>query len=126
MDSVLRPEVFERLRQATAKDPAVLAELCRDYLEEARGTLGQLQDAFLAQDAKAFRERAHYLKGSSLMVGAARLSHCCATLEQMGRDSDLRGAEPMLEQTMTALREVESELISQVGPAVVPAKGSAA
>jgi HPt (histidine-containing phosphotransfer) domain-containing protein len=126
MDGVILPEVFERLRQATAKDPTVLVELCREYLEEARSTLVQLQDAFLVKDAKAFRERAHYLKGSSLMVGASRLSQCCATLERMGRDSDFRGGEQMLEQTMAALREVETELTRQVSPAVLPAEGSAA
>jgi HPt (histidine-containing phosphotransfer) domain-containing protein len=126
MDSVILPEVFYRLRQATAKDPAVLVELCRDYLEEARSTLTQLRDAFLLKDAKVFRERAHYLKGSSLMVGASRLSQCCATLERMGRDSDFRGAETMLEDTLAALREVEAQLTQQVGPAVLPVEGSAA
>jgi HPt (histidine-containing phosphotransfer) domain-containing protein len=125
-DSVLLPEIFDRLRQATAKDPAVLVELCREYLTEARSTLSQLYDAFGAKDAIAFRERAHYLKGSSLMVGASRLSQCCATLERMGRDSDFREGAPMLEETTAALREVETELTRQVGPAVVPAEGSAA
>ncbi len=126
MDSVLLPEVFERLRQATAKDPAVLVDLCREYLEEARNTLAQLREASRVKDAMALRERAHYLKGSSLMVGASRLSQCCATLERMGRDSDFRGAEPMLDDTATALREVEVRLTEQVGPEVIPAEGSAA
>ncbi len=126
MDSVILAEVFERLRQATAKDPAVLIDLCREYIEESRKTLSQLRDAFLAKDAKAFRERAHYLKGSSLMVGASRLAQCCATLERMGHDSDFRGAEPMLEDTLAALREVEMRLTEEVGPAVLPAEGSAA
>jgi HPt (histidine-containing phosphotransfer) domain-containing protein len=125
-DNVILPDIFERLRQATAKDPAVLVELCRDYLVEARNTLAQLHDAFGAKDAKAFRERAHYLKGSSLMIGASRLSQCCATMEGMGRDGDFRRAETMLEDTTMALREVESELSTQVGPAVRPAEGSAA
>lgn len=126
MDSVILPEVFARLQQATAKDPAVLADLCREYLAGARNTLAQLQEAFQVKDAKAFRERAHYLKGSSLMVGAQELSQTCATLERMGRDSDFRGAEATLEQTATALRKVEAELSKQVGPAVIPAEGSAA
>ena len=95
-------------------------------MPEARNTLAQLQEAFQVKDAKAFRERAHYLKGSSLMVGAQELSQTCATLERMGRDSDFRGAEATLEQTATALRKVEAELSKQVGPAVIPAEGSAA
>jgi HPt (histidine-containing phosphotransfer) domain-containing protein len=126
MENVILPEVFDRLRQATTKDPAVLVDLCREYIEEARKTMSQLRDAFLAKDAAAFRDRAHYLKGSSLMVGAGRLAQCCAILERMGRDSDFRGAEPMLEDTAAALREVEAQLAEQVGPAVLPAEGSAA
>jgi HPt (histidine-containing phosphotransfer) domain-containing protein len=125
-ESAILTEIFERLRQATAKDPAVLTELCREYLFEARKTLAQLREAFLVKDAITFRERAHYLKGSSMMVGANQLSQCCATMERMGRDSDLRGAEAVLEQCAAALRAVEVELSQQVGPGVVPAEGSAA
>ncbi len=124
-DDVLVPEVFERLR-TVAKDPEVLAELCRDYLAEAHTTLAQLQDASLVKDAVAFRERAHYLKGSSMMIGAGPLSQCCATMERMGRDCDFRGAEQILERTAAALRAVELELSRQFGPAVLPAEGSAA
>jgi HPt (histidine-containing phosphotransfer) domain-containing protein len=85
-----------------------------------------LQDAFLVKDAVAFRERAHYLKGSSMMIGAGPLSQCCATMEGMGRDSDFRGAEQILQATAEALRAVELELSGQIGPAALPAEGSAA
>jgi HPt (histidine-containing phosphotransfer) domain-containing protein len=123
---VITTEVFERLRQATAKDPSVLAELCRDYLTEARKTVGQLREAIASGDAGAVRERAHYLKGSSLMIGAQEVSQSCARLERMGRESDLREAEPTLEQAIEALDAVEGELRNEFGPGVVPAEGSAA
>jgi len=58
MDSVILPEVFERLRQATGQRAGGSGRALPDYLEEARGALAQLQDAFLVKDAKAFRERA--------------------------------------------------------------------
>lgn len=125
-DSALTPEVFDRLRQATAKDPTVLAELCRDYLAEARATIIQLREALAANDAGVLRDRAHYLKGSSMMIGAGALSQCCATLERMGRDSDLRDAKAMLDQAVVALEAVEVELAKAIGPAVLPAEGSAA
>ena len=114
------------MRQATAKDPAVLAELCRDYLVEARSTIIRLREALAANDAGVLRDRAHYLKGSSMMIGAGVLSQCCATLERMGRDSDLRDAKAMLDQAVVALEAVEGELTKAIGPAVLPAEGSAA
>jgi HPt (histidine-containing phosphotransfer) domain-containing protein len=123
-ETILAPEIFDRLRQATASDPAVLNELCRDYLSEARSTMTQLRSAVSAGNARDVRERAHYLKGSSMMIGANGLSQCCATLEQMGRDGQLSGAEVALQRTMAALDAVEAALTQQLGPAIPPADES--
>ncbi len=125
-EAVIAREVFDRLRQATAGDTGVLAELCREYVSEARSTIANLRHALNEGNAAEFRERAHYLKGSSLMIGARHLSQYCATLEQMGRDSDLSAAEPVLEQAVAALRAVEEELTRDLGPVALPAEGSAA
>ena len=123
---IIAREIFERLRQATAADPAVLAELCREYVVEARSTIVRLRKALTQRDAVEVRERAHYLKGSSLMIGARILAQCCTTLEQMGRDSELEAAEPVLEQAITALKAVEDELARELGSVALPAEGSAA
>jgi HPt (histidine-containing phosphotransfer) domain-containing protein len=123
---VIAREIFDRLRQATAADPAILAELCREYIGEARATIALLRNAVAEGNAVECRERAHYLKGSSLMIGARHLSQYCAILEQMGRDSDVTAAEPVLEQAAAALRAVEEELTRDLGPVALPAEGSAA
>jgi HPt (histidine-containing phosphotransfer) domain-containing protein len=123
-ETILAPEIFDRLRQATASDPAVLKELCRDYLSEARSTVTQIRSAVAGGNAKDLRERAHYLKGSSMMIGANELSQCCATLEQMGRDGELAGAEAVLQRTMAALDAVEAALTQQLGSAIPPAEDS--
>jgi len=123
---VLAREIFDRLRQATANDPDVLPELCREYVTEARATLGQIREALAQADARQLRERAHYLKGSSMTLGARDLSRCCATLEEMGRNSDLGGAEPELARAIAALKTLEAELSQQVGSVVLPEEGSAA
>lgn len=125
-EAVIAREVFDRLRQATAGDTGVLAELCREYVVEARSTIANLRQALSEGNAAKFRERAHYLKGSSLMIGARYLAQYCATLEQMGRDSDLTAAGPVLEQAVVALRAVEEELARDLGPVALPAEGSAA
>jgi len=126
VSEVLNRDVFGRLQQATATQPGVLAELCREYVAEARSTISQLDNALAQGNAAEFRERAHYLKGSSMMLGAQQLSQTCATLELMGRDSNLATAAPVLEQAMTSLREVEMVLKEVVGPTALPAEGSAA
>lgn len=125
-EAVLAREIFDRLRQATAGDSGVLAELCREYVGEARATVDNLRQALSAGNAAEFRERAHYLKGSSLMIGARQLAQYCATLEQMGKDSDLTAAGAVLEQAVAALRAVEEELTRDLGPVALPAEGSAA
>lgn len=104
----------------------MLAELCRDYLIEARTTVVQLREALAKGDAAAVRDRAHYLKGSSMMLGAQEVSQGCAALEAMGRDSNLTEAEPALENVSSALTKVEAVLAEVVGPAALPAEGSAA
>lgn len=119
-------EVFERLEKATTANPAELCGLCRDYLAEARITLDQLRCALGQNDTGQFRERAHYLRGSSLVLGAAVVARCCATLEQMGRSSELQNALPLLDQTSAALDAVQAELTKRLGQSVLPIEGSAA
>lgn len=125
-DSVLNRDIFGRLQQATAAQPGVLAELCHDYVVEARSTIAQLRAALAEENAGAVRERAHYLKGSSMMIGAGALSQSCATLELMGRGADLAAADPVLEEISASLKAVEAELAEIVGPMALPAEGSAA
>jgi HPt (histidine-containing phosphotransfer) domain-containing protein len=117
---VLAREIFDRLRQATANNPEMLIELCRDYIVEARTAVAEIHVALDGNDAARLRDRAHYLKGSSMMMGARELSQRCSSLEQMGRDSDLTGAESEYAGAVSALKEVEAELQRELGPAVLP------
>lgn len=123
-EPVLAREIFDRLRQATANNPDVLTELCRDYVFEARNAIAQMRDALSQADAGRLRERAHYLKGSSMMIGARALSQSCASLEQMGRNSELSAAVPELDGAKAALKTIEAELIRELGPAVLPKDGT--
>jgi HPt (histidine-containing phosphotransfer) domain-containing protein len=125
-EPVLARDIFDRLRQATANNPDVLTELCREYVFEARNAIAQIRDALAQADAGQLRERAHYLKGSSMMIGARALSQSCASLEQMGRDSELSAAAPELERAVAALTMIEAELLREVGAAVLPEDGTAA
>ena len=125
-ENCIAPEVFDRLRKATAKNPAELAELCRDYLIEGRRTLAELRRALRECDPDRLGYHAHYLKGSSLVIGATAVTQCCMGLEEMGRKDDFRGAELLLEQMAAALDSAEKTLSSKLGSAALPAEGSAA
>jgi len=119
-------DVFDRLQEATTADPKELTGLCRDYLSEARRTLGQLRSALAQRDAGRLRDRAHYLRGSSLVLGATAVARLCASLEQMGRNDELLNAAPVLVQASLALDAVQAELARRLGDSVVPVEGSVA
>ena len=125
-DSLIISDVFEQLQQAMASKPAEFVELCRDYLAEARRNLVEMRSAFAARQGGDLRDRAHYLKGSSLIIGAVGVTRCCASLEAMGKNGDFRETSRMLEQTSATLDAVEQELLKRLGPEVIPARGSAA
>ena len=125
-DNLIASDVFERLQQALAPKPADMVDLCREYLTEGRQTLAQLRNAFTLKQAEELRSRAHYLKGSSLLLGAIVVTRCCTSLEAMGKAGDFREAGPMVDQLSAALDAVEQEFVRRLGPDVLPARGSAA
>ena len=125
-DESIAANVFQQLQKATTSDPAELAGLYRDYLVEAHQALAQLRSAVARKDGDHLRERAHYIRGSSLIVGATVVARCCADLELMGRNSEFREAARLLDHTSTALTAVEAELARRLSPSVFPAEGSAA
>jgi HPt (histidine-containing phosphotransfer) domain-containing protein len=126
MEDSIAPDIFDRLRMATAADPEELVSLYRDYLVEARQSLLQLRDALAEKDAEKLRDRAHYLRGSSLIMGTTAMARCCASLELMGRNAEFQDVALLLDQTSAALEAVKAELTRRLGPSVLPVEGSAA
>lgn len=125
-EAFIAPDVFQQLQKATASNPAELVELYRDYLVEARHALAQLRTALARKDGNRFRERAHYMRGSSLIVGATVVARYCADLELVGRNSEFREVPRLLDQTSTELTALAAELARRLGPSVFPTAGSAA
>jgi HPt (histidine-containing phosphotransfer) domain-containing protein len=125
-DNLISVDTFNRLRQMTASRPAELVEICHEFLNEAQRTLAHLRNAFTLKQAEELRNRAHYLKGSSMIVGAVGVTQCCTSLEAMGKKGNLNEAEPVLEQLSGALKAVEQEFVKILGPEVLPVEESAA
>ena len=114
------------MQKATASNPTELVELYREYLVEARRTLAEVHAALLRGNSEELRAGAHYLKGSSQVVGATVVARYCAALEEKGRNRALSATDALLEQTVTALGSVEVELEKMLGKAALPSAGSAA
>lgn len=124
-ETVLAPEVFDRLQEAMASDPPGLTELYRDFLAEAWNAMRLLRYAVQQHQPRELFEKAHYLKGSSQVLGARDLAGRAIALEDMGRKADFAGAEAALEHVGQAIRNVQRELSERLGPSVIP-EGQAA
>jgi HPt (histidine-containing phosphotransfer) domain-containing protein len=119
-ETILASEVFDRLQEAMASDRAGLTELYRDFLADGWQTLRTLRDAVQQKQAEEVVGRAHYLKSSSLVLGARVVAQCAARLEEMGRNADLTVAEATLGRTWQAMQEIQTELSERLGAGVLP------
>lgn len=122
----LTAEVFDQLQHAMAANPTGLAELYRDYLADAWQSLQLLREGVQQRQAEAVQARAHYLKSSSLVLGARVVAHCAAMLEEAARTANARDGDKLLQHLQKALQEVQAELKKRLGASVIPAGETAA
>lgn len=115
VDDCVAPDVFDRLLLATAANPAELVDLYREFLKEAQRTLMDMRVAGRERRAEDVRNHAHYLKGSSLIMGALVVARQCGVLEQVGSESDFGQIQRLIEQMGTALAAVERCLTNKLG-----------
>jgi HPt (histidine-containing phosphotransfer) domain-containing protein len=125
-ETPLVSEVFDQLRHAMAADPAGLTELYRDYLTDAWQSLQILWDSVNQKQSEDMRARAHYLKSSSLVLGAPTVARCAGMLEELANEPEVQDASGVLENTKRALQEVQAELLERLGASVIPAGQTAA
>jgi HPt (histidine-containing phosphotransfer) domain-containing protein len=117
-DDVLAPEVFGRLQQAMAGDLGGLADLCRDYLVDARRTVRLLEGDLLDRNIEQLRVHAHYLKGSSQMIGSKDVARCCAALEVAAKDADLTQIDELVKSVTAAIESAQREMVARLGIAI--------
>jgi HPt (histidine-containing phosphotransfer) domain-containing protein len=125
-ETPLISEVFDQLQRAMAADRAGLIELYRDYLADAWETVQSLREAVQQlHQPEEIRQKAHCLKGSSLVLGARVVARYATMLEESARTSDLND-EGAVDRIADALREVQVELAARLGGEVIPAGRTAA
>jgi len=123
-ETPLTAEVFDQLRQAMAADQTGFTELYREYLTDAWHTLALLRAAAPCR-VEEIRQRAHYLRSSSLVLGARKVALLAGMLEDNARTS-VSTEDDALDRIAVALREVQAELAERLGSGVIPADKTAA
>ncbi len=102
-------------------DPEFFLTLVDQFLEDLPRHLEGIQQALEHQDLEALVKAAHTCKGSSRSIGATCLADISYTLEAMGREGTLEGANEQFtqwlkeqERTTQALQEERNQTTSEV------------
>jgi two-component system, sensor histidine kinase and response regulator len=110
-------EVLDALREMQGEgEPDFLAELAEIFEEDASRRLKELREALERGDAESLKQRAHALiKGSAANLGASRMAHMAARIEELaGSSGDLKEEEVvvtgLLEELQREFEEVSAEL----------------
>jgi two-component system sensor histidine kinase/response regulator len=89
-DNLLDLDVIANLRALEEPgEPGLLTELIAALRNSVPAHIARLKAALAADDAPAFRDAAHALKGGAATLGAARLRRAAYDLELRGRDCNL-------------------------------------
>ncbi len=124
-ETPLTSEVFDQLQRAMAADRTGLTELYRDYLADAWETVRFMRETIQRpHQPEEIRQKAHCLKGSSLVLGARAVARQASILEESTRESAATDA-GTLDNIVDAIRAVETELAARLGVEVIPGRTAA-
>ena len=125
-ETPLSSAVYDQLRQAMSNDIPGFTSLYRDYLTDAWQTFQNLRENIDQRQFNDIQAKAHYLKSSSLVLGAPVVARCATEVEKAALAKDLSDAGGLLDNTKRALQQVQGELAGRLGSAVIPANHEAA
>jgi HPt (histidine-containing phosphotransfer) domain-containing protein len=89
LEGSLDPRVLDELRANVGDDPAFVAELIDEFLEDAPRQLETLREAATTGVPETARRAAHTLKGHARTFGAGGLATLCLEAETAAAAGDL-------------------------------------
>ncbi len=101
---------FDEALRAVDGDGQLLLDLARIFLTESPRLIEDIEDAVAHVDAPLLRRAAHTIKGGLRLFGADAAYELACRLEGLGREGDVRSAEPHLEHLKRSLAEIQAEL----------------
>ncbi len=102
----LDDHIISSMKKNIGGNDEVLEDIFTAYLSEAEQTLQDLEMARRNRDLPATRKKAHYLKGSSALVGAAEVAAACKYLEGIS-DPDSGELSELLAELGSAFKRTE-------------------
>lgn len=91
-------------------DPDIVTELIDTFFGDVPSRLSGIREAVNSGNPTQLEREAHTLKGSSANLGAKALSAISYELEKMGRESELEGAEAIVERLEAEFTRVHERL----------------
>jgi two-component system sensor histidine kinase/response regulator len=112
-ERAINPQYLEQFR---AIDPSggLIKEVMQIFLDTAEGMQHNIEQAVAGGDAEGLRQNAHSLKSSAANVGAETLSGVFRQLEALGREGNLREAEPLLGEMRLAYQHAVREILAML------------
>ncbi|MBA2794573.1 MAG: response regulator, partial [Thermoleophilaceae bacterium] len=109
--------VLIALGEMSDDEDDLLRDLIELFLEQTPPQLLSLREAVEQADANALREAAHALRGSSVTLGAGRMTGLCRDLEALGSAGDTGPAADLVSRLEASFRDVsqalEAELVAR-------------
>jgi HPt (histidine-containing phosphotransfer) domain-containing protein len=88
-EGALDTRVLDELRASVGDDPAFVAELIDEFVDDAPRQLETLREAATARAPETARRAAHTLKGHARTFGAGALATLCLEAETAAAAGDL-------------------------------------
>ena len=111
MTESVNTAMLDELKMLMEDDFSILLET---YIQDSDDRLQALDSAISSANSTEVRELAHSFKGSSANLGAQPLADICLTLETMGREGTLEGAESAYDDLKKEYEQVRTYFNSQL------------
>ena len=108
---ILDMRVIESLKELGGDDdPGLVLELIGMFLTDAPQRMSDIQASLARGDIASLERAAHTLKSSSANIGAARLSSCCKSMEELARNRAVEGLPSVVRASVQSWTELECVL----------------
>ncbi|WP_350557952.1 Hpt domain-containing protein [Psychrobacter sp. CAL346-MNA-CIBAN-0220] len=111
-NEVINHEQFEEMRDLLEED---FADLIQTYIIDSQQRIKLLRTTQASGDNANGFEAAHALKGASANVGATQLVTLSGQLQEACRKRNIGQQAKLIDQTATALQQVELEINKRLG-----------
>lgn len=94
---------LDKLRSVDG-DPAFLAQIAREFLNDAEELVGEMEHAWACGDLQAFKDHAHSLRSSASYVGAAPMVRLLLSCRDLSRDE-------LAEEGYRRVKDIQAEFV---------------